>query len=354
MQDIIPRSKKFRLFYLGIWIIYALFSSLFISQYSSFQWHIAIVDAVISSFLLGFSLLGLWFIIRYTDQAHELSKKLILHSLGGMLIIVFVWLYASVYILSQIFAQDDQYQLYLHETFLLRLYFGLLMGVVVFMTLVLFNLIRATRDAALRETSLREMVQKTELQALKNQLNPHFIYNSLNSVSSLTISEPQKAQSMIIRLSDFLRYALKQDATQLTSLGQELENIKLYLQIEQIRFGEKLQFEFKVANAHLDHKLPVMILQPLFENAIKHGLQKSAEPVKLFFTSEETVNGIQLNLSNGFDPAFSRFRGEGVGLENIRNRLRLIYGNGKLLQVGVQQQNTFLASLNIPQQNTGN
>jgi LytS/YehU family sensor histidine kinase len=202
-------------------------------------------------------------------------------------------------------------------------------------------------EAIKRESQLVNLLQKTELQALKNQLNPHFIYNSLNSINSLTITSPERAREMVGRLSDFLRYALNQDAMQLTSLDNELKYIESYLNIEVVRFGERLKFDLNSKNDIGNLQVPVMILQPLFENAVKHGAQKSNVPVKISFRTQVMENEVNLIVTNNFDKEFARIKNEGVGLENVRNRLRLLYGNGNLLSVKTEND-LFVATIRLP------
>lgn len=352
MPKMIRRNQGFIFFYASVWIIFYLLYSLFLIRYMEIPRTMAWIDAGLSSLMLAGLLLPMWFIIRYSGGEQAFSYRLILHATTGLLVMIALWLFFSVYLLGLIFANQTGYLLFLQDSFLLRAFPGLLMGMVVFLIFFAANLMRTTREAAQRESKLETMIQKTRLLALKNQLNPHFIYNSLNSINSLTVTAPEKARTMIIRLSDFLRYALNQDATQLTTLRQELENSRLYLQIEQVRFGQKLQFEFRIKDEHLDSKLPVMILQPLLENAVKHGVQQASTPGAIVLTSNDTAGGILLRLVNPFDQEYTRFKGEGIGLENIRNRLRLIYGNGQLLQVH-QQQGQFIASLELPQKEGG-
>jgi LytS/YehU family sensor histidine kinase len=152
---------------------------------------------------------------------------------------------------------------------------------------------------------------------------------------------------MVIRLSDFLRYALKQDALQMTSLEKELENIEAYLAIEKIRFGPKLEFSFTYDPALKNIAVPVMILQPLFENAVKHGVQNNPEPTQLIFKAFSSGSEVKMSIENVYDGQFTRFRSEGVGIENVRNRLRILFGNGNLLSVKAQS-GVFTASLTLP------
>ena len=199
-----------------------------------------------------------------------------------------------------------------------------------------------------QESNLKTLIKEVELSALKNQINPHFLFNSLNSVSSLTITSPQKAQEMIIKLSEYLRYSLSNERKQITTLKTELENIKLYLDIEKIRFGERLSFQFNCDEKTLAANIPAMTLQPLFENAIKHGVYESIDTIHIILNAELNQNGLQLSLQNDFDPKAKPTKGEGIGLKNIRERLFLIYKKNDLLTINKSEQ-TFTVVINIPQ-----
>jgi LytS/YehU family sensor histidine kinase len=204
------------------------------------------------------------------------------------------------------------------------------------------------QDKTVREASLQASVKEAELNVLKSQLNPHFIFNSLNSISSLTMTAPEKAQDMVIKLSEFLRYSLHQKQNRITTLKDELQSLKLYLDIEKIRFGERLCLQENIPEDCLQQQLPHMLLQPIFENAIKHGVYESTEPVLI------TVDGacepalLTLKISNTYDPEAVGRKGEGVGLNNVKNRLRLVYGGGELLKI-YHTDHIFTVTLLIPQ-----
>jgi len=199
-----------------------------------------------------------------------------------------------------------------------------------------------------QEANLKTLIKEVELNALKNQINPHFLFNSLNSVSSLTITSPQKAQEMIIKLSEYLRYSLSNEEQQVTTLKRELENIQLYLEIEKIRFGDRLNFQFNCGEKELLAKIPAMILQPLFENSIKHGVYESVETINVVLRSQLIGGELKISLTNDFDPEAKKTKGEGIGLKNTRERLFLIYKMNDLLKMK-KSENIFTIELNIPQ-----
>jgi len=242
---------------------------------------------------------------------------------------------------------SKEYIEFAKTTWVLRGAVGFLLALSVVLMLQTFYLTRKRLEALQRENYLVDLLQRTELQALKNQLNPHFIYNSLNSINSLTVTSHEKAREMVGRLSDFLRYALSKDALQMTSLHNELRYNESYLSIEVVRFGERLKYNLQTIPEATNLQVPVMILQPLFENAVKHGAQKSNLPVEINFTTQITETDAILVVKNNFDKEFALPRSEGVGLENVRNRLRLIYGNGNLLSVKVEGE-MFVASIRLP------
>jgi LytS/YehU family sensor histidine kinase len=183
------------------------------------------------------------------------------------------------------------------------------------------------------EAQLNHLVKEAELNALKSQINPHFLFNSLNSISSLTMTSPEKAQEMVIKLSDFLRYSLSHDKNETTTLRRELENTERYLDIEKVRFGRRLRYQSNVPESCLDARLPNMILQPLFENAIKHGVYNSTEEVLVELRCAPNEDFLELHISNDFDPEATRPKGEGIGLKNIKNRLEILYKRTDLLEI---------------------
>ena len=183
---------------------------------------------------------------------------------------------------------------------------------------------------------------------LRSQINPHFLFNSLNSVSSLTITDPEKARDMVIKLSDFMRYALSKKDEQPVSLRSELENLRLYLEIEKVRFGDRLSTEENIDAECLDVKMPVMILQPLYENAIKHGVYESTERVNIR-TSVKCRNGfLEIVISNNYDQTVTTpSKGTGTGLMNVSKRLDIFYSKRASMKT-TKENGIYTVSLFIP------
>jgi two-component system LytT family sensor kinase len=182
---------------------------------------------------------------------------------------------------------------------------------------------------------------------LRSQINPHFLFNSLNSVSSLTITDPEKARTMVIKLSEFMRYALSRKDDKPVTLQSELENLRLYLDIEKVRFGDRLRIEENIDPGCLRSTLPVMILQPLYENAIKHGVYESTKEVIIITSVVCTSEYVEISISNNFDPEAAPVKGTGTGLTNVVRRLELMYGKNATI-LTEKQKDLFSVKIYIP------
>lgn len=190
---------------------------------------------------------------------------------------------------------------------------------------------------------------KAELDNIHQQLQPHFLFNSLNSIGALTILEPTEAHRMIQLLSTFLRGTLRKDIQQLVPIEDEIEQLKLYLEIEKIRFGHRLKTEISYTDACNEAKLPALLLQPIIENAIKYGLYGQTDNITIHIDLKCDGNILLISVKSPFDADFvSESKGSGFGLSSIRRRLALFYGQQDLLKTH-QSDTHFTATLRIPQ-----
>jgi len=199
-----------------------------------------------------------------------------------------------------------------------------------------------------KEMYLKNMLKQAELDLLKSQLNPHFLFNSLNSVSSLTITSPGQAREMINKLSDFLRYSLRNNNEKLLTLKEEVVNLKRYIDIEKVRFGDKLIFSSEVEVAAEEKLLPSLILQPLLENAIKYGVYDALNSVEVELKAVVNRGDLRVIIKNGYEDDALVKKGEGVGLTNIKKRLINIYNRIDLISI-TDEDNVFAVELVIPQ-----
>lgn len=185
----------------------------------------------------------------------------------------------------------------------------------------------------------------TRLQALESQVNPHFLFNSLNSVRALIIEDPKRATEMVTQLADLLRYALRSDRQTTVTLDEELAIVENYLAIERTRFDDRLRVSIQVDDAARQTRIPPMLLQTLVENAIKHGIARLTEGGAVTIVAQANGNGVTIDIRN--PGAWSPPASPGVGLRNARERLRLLYGDRAKLQVGEESPGAIRAHLEI-------
>ena len=197
--------------------------------------------------------------------------------------------------------------------------------------IALYRRIAQTEQRYAQQQDAAALLKEAELFKLRQQLQPHFLYNSLNAVSALTITAPDKAGEMIGRLADFLRTAVKQGRNELVPLREELDYVRQYLWIEAVRFGDRLQIEWS-GDEEKAARIPPFLLQPLMENAIRFGVYGRTGTVTISVRIELEGNMLSIRINNPYDASMKASSGTGFGLQGIRRRLWLIYARQDLLQ----------------------
>ena len=294
---------------------------------------VALVDGLTFGLVLGILGIAIWYVVRYNDPEKSPGIQIFTSHLLAAMVFTATWLLVSG-IFVKILVNTSWYDDYLNKQLSLRIGWGLFFYALLVSIYYINVYSQHNREKQLRETELQNQVRKAQLSALKSQINPHFLFNSLNSIASLTLTNPEKAHGMVIALSDFMRYSLRNHQDDMVPLEVELRNIGLYLQIEKIRFGANLVYRFDVGDECNQHLIPNLILQPLFENAIKYGIYEASKPVEITLEARKMPNRMEINVINDFDPESFPLQGEGVGLANIKDRLSLIYGSSTLLEAG--------------------
>jgi len=211
----------------------------------------------------------------------------------------------------------------------------------------LFLAFQASHAAERRVLETEVTAREAEVRALRAQLNPHFLFNSLNSINALIGSDPEGARRMCERLGDFLRRTLSLGARDDVSLGEELELVDRYLGIEQVRFGERLQIEHAVDPDAAMCRVPPLLLQPLVENAIKHGIQDLIEGGAVRIEARVDGGALRVVVDNPVDADAPSRRGEGVGLDNVRRRLAA-FGERDAMLKSERKGDRFRVTLVLP------
>jgi len=309
-----------------------------------FSWTISIYDSLVSNILLAMSCLSLGNIIKYYQPSKRTAWKLIIWCLFAAII----WSSVSERILYLLFTDELKYLRILSQAYPIRFAIGFLtIGCVVLIVWV-WEFIVFKNEDAMRQASAIALAKEAELSGITQQLQPHFLFNSLNSINALIGSRSEDARKMIQQLSDFLRGTLKKDDRQFVNLEDELKHLQLYLDIEKVRFGHRLSHVFNIDEEALAFGLPPLILQPIIENAIKFGLYDTVEHVEIKMNASVENNYLIITVQNPFDPKTSSASGgTGFGLKSVKRRLYLIYARIDLLQTNVTE-NLFTAVLTIP------
>jgi two-component system LytT family sensor kinase len=299
------------------------------------------------------TLVVLWLANRFPVEGREWWRNALLHLFSATLFVVVisatfqtVFQYVNTpekpFRLSQtlqwiIFNSSENYGIY---------------GLILLLNQV-FRYYRRYREGELRASQLETQLTQAQLQALKMQLHPHFLFNTLHSISALLHRDPDTADRMIARLGDFLRLTLDNSGAQEVSLQKELEFLKCYLDIERVRFQDRLTTSLDVEPCTLDTPVPNLILQPIVENALRHGLAHRSAPGHLEISAKRENGSLRIQVrDNG--PGLSTITRpktntrEGLGLSNTRARLEQLYGSAHRFEIENAPGGGLVVTLEIP------
>ncbi|MFT7202800.1 MAG: two-component system LytT family sensor kinase [Algoriphagus sp.] len=266
------------------------------------------------------------------------------------LLVSLITVWAHAYIQNWVFDADPDYiQFLLDHRFLRWAVLGLAEVLVALIAIVVSKL-EQQEESQQRETMMNELSKEAELTQLRQQLQPHFLFNSLNSINALVVSQPQKAREMVIQLSEFLRGTIRKDPQKWVSVSEELAYLRLYLDIEKVRFGHRLKINFEIEEGAESLQLPQLLIQPLLENAIKYGLYGVTEEVSINLSISKNQNYLMISISNPYDSEVAPAKGTGFGLNSVERRLFLVFGRKDLLETK-QMDSNFNVKLKIPQRN---
>jgi two-component system, LytTR family, sensor kinase len=312
---------------------------------AGFSWELSWADSLISNFLLAI----VCFAMSHTLRYYRPEKANSLYLVPWALVLAGIWLWTVSSLLSIFYPESTSYLLFLKQSLAVRYCLGfLVIGWFVLLNWIWYYL-KTRQEDEHRQQLMKNLAREAELSDLRRQLQPHFLFNSLNSISALTVSQPDEARLMIQKLSDFLRGTLKKDERQMPSLEEELQHLKLYLEIEKLRFGHRLKTLIESEEESRKLTLPSLLLQPIVENAIKFGLYDTIGDVTIRITAKIEANNLIVRVENPFDPATIEMReGTGFGLSSVQRRLYLLFARNDLLQTqGLENQ--FITTVKIPQ-----
>ncbi|MBS1559361.1 MAG: histidine kinase [Bacteroidetes bacterium] len=331
--------------FIGFWLGLGCLQTWVLVQYGLSFWE-SCLDAVVTSTVLVMASYVMITIVKYFRPTIKNAVIVMVSALALSVFSGFI-IFSSLQFLSQ----SDYYLRWINSTLLIRFIFIKLMVVMAATNGWLFFFIQEQQQNELRTKESDRLMREAELSNLRQQLQPHFLFNSLNSISALTLSQPEQARKMIEQLSDFLRGTVKKEANQLIPLSEELHHLHLYLEIEKVRFGHRLLTTLEADEPAQQGKLPSLLLQPILENAIKFGLYDTTGPVEIRIRARLENETLYIEVKNPFDGemASAPRKGTGFGLRSVKRRLALLYNRNDLLTTA-QEENWFSTSIKIPQQ----
>ena len=302
-------------------------------------------QALVDAFFLMLFFLGGLLLLDRVFRHYTPNRK------NGFLLVLFplllsgglVWSHAQV--LNWWF-DSDYLELLEASIFYRWTVFGLVFQLLAVLAVVISK-VAGQEELSRREGQLLQLSKEAELAQLRQQLQPHFLFNSLNSIHALVLASPQRAREMILLLSDFLRGTLRTEGQSWISLADEIKYLSMYFDIERVRFGHRLLVDLQVEEGVEELKLPPLLVQPLVENAIKYGLYGTLGEVKISLRFQKEGNYLQVTVENPFDGQASVPAGTGFGLSSVERRLFLIFGRTDLLQKNAIQ-GIFRVHLKIP------
>ncbi len=323
------------LIYTVVWTVLGLFSfAEWLATSSSRPVHRP-WPAVLESTMLDYYTTGIatpiyvWLVRRFPIVAPRIGRTLLLYAVVMAACVVLKWVVYTP--LDHVLNHRTYSFLYL----LVNDSFGVVLSQVIFVILLIaIEWYRAARQAEVRASSLEAQLSSAQLDALRSQLDPHFLFNTLNAVSALMHRDVQAADTMLARLSDMLRLTLDSSSAQEVPLRTELETTRLYLDIMDARFGDRLSWSFEVGEPLLDERVPSFLLQPLVENVVRHGIDESSRRTTIRVSAERADEALTLRIADdgrGLPPDAAV--SEGIGLRNTRRRLAELYGAAARLEV---------------------
>jgi two-component system, LytTR family, sensor kinase len=290
----------------------------------------------------------LWLTARFPLERPRLARSLLIHGASSaILVVVDLALFAGVApwvgALSAGPTWVSTFSRLLGTTF----FFGLPVYWILVGAMQAVRLARTARERDRRAIRLEAQLSEARLLALREQLQPHFLFNALNSVSVLMHEDIEAADRVLVQLSGLLRRALESSAAQEVPLREEMAFLEAYLAIEQTRFTDRLSCRVDIAPDVLDARVQSLILQPLVENAVRHGLERSASPCRIEIAAERRDGRLHLSVRDD-GPGLSPGAAEGVGLSNTRSRLELLYGDAHSFHLAPAPGGGLLVTLAIP------
>jgi sensor histidine kinase YesM len=343
-------SDKRKLFiYLFAWGAIGILAGFTISSFIGLNPLYPIAFSLPMMLVYGEVNLSAWYLCRAFPLERTSPGKIILIASVSVVIISSVWTALGWGIKNAIeqFFSVTLSPLPLNQSLLIVFITGIPLFLFSLAVSYLIAAFERTKESDNAAYEARLLAQHAELKALRMQIDPHFLFNSLNSISALTTTNPELARTMTTTLADFFRKSLSYGAKETIPLKEELSLLNHYLDIEKIRFGKRLRVEEQIDPETLSDHVPPLLLQPLLENAIKHGISNSIEGGTIIIVTQKKNDRLFITVENPVEDDVPKKKGAGMGMEIVRKRLQAIYGSDGDVKA-TMQENTFKVILFLP------
>jgi len=334
-------------FYLGFWVLVALLLAVAYASASPASGAEALLIAAPLVVIYGFICLSAWYVCRAAPLRLAGIGRVVVTQIVASGVATVLWLPAWEGWAYTFLGPFDQAV----ANYRSQLPLVVSSGVLLYASAAMFHYVliafEASQAAVTRGFSLEVMAREAELKALRAQIDPHFLFNSLNSISALTTTDPRGARDMCVLLAAFFRNSVRLGSEDEVPLEQELELVGNYLDIEKIRCGPRLTTRVEVGPGCGSCLVPPLILQPLVENAVRHGIHSLTGGGYVELKASCTERELVLGVENPFDAEAARKRGEGVGLANVKQRIRSLYGKQGDLRTSASD-GLYRAELRLP------
>jgi hypothetical protein len=346
MHPILARGRPLAL-YLGMWVLVGSLLGALLTGESAITWPQAGFVALPLAFVYAFVCLSAWYVSRGVPLAASSAVRVLATGVvaagisgAGWLMIARGWM--SVLAARGLFPRGGESRAFDAQLFGI----GILLYLLSLAVSYLIGTFEETRQIERRALQVQVLAREAELRSLRAQIDPHFLFNSLQSISALTASDPAAARRMCLLLAEFLRESLALGSQDRITLGRELKLVERFLDVERVRFGSRLRAEVSGGGAELC-VVPPLLLQPLVENAVTHGVAHVLEGGTVRVAASRRGEHLAILVENPCDPDRPRGKGAGVGLSNVRNRIQALHGQEARMTAG-ERDRTWRVEIVLP------
>lgn len=309
------------------------------------DWFSALTDSLVSNTLLIFVSLLLITILRF----YLPRKQGFLNLFVWIILLTGGWFFLNNLLMDFFLKENTSYQSLMTNTWPLRIAIAFLINGCVSLIGYAYYSWQERNVTEQQKNDAEKLTKEAELYKLRQQLQPHFLFNALNSINALIGLRPAEARNMVQQLSEFLRSTLKKEEQQWVKLEEEVHSLQLYLEIEKVRFGNRLATHLEMEADALTLQIPALLLQPLVENAIKFGLYDTTGETLISLTAINEKGELLITVENPFDvETAAAQKGTGFGVSSVQRRLYLLFGRNDLLQTETKE-NIFITKVKVPQ-----